>query len=97
MRLGTPFGVDDTTLQVVDGVISLKSSLTVKFTEELNEGGSGTALTLSHTPVSNSLQLFKNGILMKEGSGSGYTISGTAITLTTSKKTTDWIRADYEY
>jgi hypothetical protein len=60
-------------------------------------GGSGTALTLAHSPASGTLQLFKNGVRMKSGSGNGYTISGTDITLTTAKVAGDWFAADYEY
>lgn len=59
--------------------------------------GSGTSLTLAHSPAANTLQLFKNGVRLKEGSGNGYTISGDAITLTTALVVGDWFCADYEY
>lgn len=59
--------------------------------------GSGTALTLAHSPATNTLQLFRNGVRVKLGAGNGYTRIGTAITLTTAKKTTDDFTADYEY
>lgn len=60
-------------------------------------GGSGTALTLAHSPAANTLQLFRNGVRVKKGTGNGYTISGTNITLTTAKKASDDFTADYEY
>lgn len=59
--------------------------------------GSGTSLSLAHSPAANTLQLFKNGVRLKEGSGNGYTISGTTITLTTALVVGDWFCADYEY
>jgi len=57
----------------------------------------GVTLTLAHTPVANTLQLFKNGLRMKEADGEGFTRSGVTITLTTAKEAGDWFCADYEY
>ena len=60
--------------------------------------GSGTSLTLAHAPAAGSIfLLLKNGVMMKYGSGNGFTRSGTAITLTTAKVAGDWFAAFYYY
>ena len=45
----------------------------------------GTAHTLGHLPVANTLLAFRNGQLIKEGAGDGYTRVTTAVTLTTAR------------
>lgn len=57
--------------------------------------GSNTAFTLAFTPVSSSLSLFLNGILLEPGAGNDYTISGAAITMLFGPTTGDKLRAAY--
>ena len=60
--------------------------------------GSGTSLTLTHTPAAGSIfMLLKNGVMMKEGAGNGFTRVADAITLTTAKVAGDWFAAFYYY
>ena len=56
--------------------------------------GSNTAFTLAATPVNASLMLYLNGILQL--SGTDYTLSGAAITMTGAPESVDWFRAFYE-
>jgi hypothetical protein len=56
----------------------------------------GTTHTLGHTPVTGSLSAYRNGVLIMEGSGSGYTRSGADVTLTTARGT-DTILFHYQY
>lgn len=57
------------------------------YTQEIPSGvcdGSTTSFTLAHTPVAAfSVQLFQDELLLRQGSGLGYTISSSTITLTT--------------
>lgn len=57
--------------------------------------GTNTNFTLASTPQNNSLQLYKNGQLLKPGSGNDYTISGAAITMLTAPATIDQLSASY--
>jgi len=60
--------------------------------------GSGTSLALAHTPAAGSIfLLLKNGVMMREGSGNGFTRVADAITLTTAKVAGDWFAAFYYY
>ena len=52
--------------------------------------------TLGHTPVAGSLSAYRNGQLIMEGSGSGYTRSGADVTLTTARGS-DVILFHYQY
>lgn len=56
----------------------------------------GTIHTLGHTPVTGSLSAYRNGVLIMEGSGSGYTRSGADVTLTTARGS-DVILFHYQY
>lgn len=59
--------------------------------------GSGTSFTLAHTPIANTLQLYRGGIRIQSGAGNDYTRSGTTITLATALATSEILLADYEY
>lgn len=61
--------------------------------------GSGTSLTLLHTPISGTLRLYKNGVRLRSGAGNDYTISGANITLVAAKAKAagDVFLADYNY
>lgn len=58
--------------------------------------GTGTAHTLGHSPVAGSLSAYRNGQLIMEGSGLGYTRSGADVTLT-SARGSDTILYHYQY
>lgn len=47
--------------------------------ESANCDGGTTDFNLSNTPVTNSVQVFLNGLLQQEGSGKDYTLSGTTV------------------
>jgi hypothetical protein len=54
------------------------------FVKEVPSGsvnGSNTAFTITATPVSGSLDVYLNGLLLKEGASYDYTLSGTTITM----------------
>lgn len=51
--------------------------------------------TLSNTPITNSVQIFLNGLLQEEGSGKDYTLSGTTVTFATQPVSGDIILAHY--
>jgi hypothetical protein len=57
----------------------------------------GTAFTLPYAPVANTYKLFKNGLRLFEGTGRGFTRSGTAVTLTTAAEIGDIYWNDFEY
>lgn len=55
--------------------------------------GTGTAFTLSKTPLPNSLQVFRNGLLEL-----GWTLAGTTLTLSSTRTSNDAdLRAHYQY
>lgn len=56
-----------------------------------------TSLTLAHTPVTDSLNLFYNGQLLTMGSSADYTLSTATITLTASCPTGTIFQASYRY
>lgn len=58
--------------------------------------GSGTAFTLAHTPLANTLQLFRGGSRQSIANGD-FTIVGTAITLTLTLASGETLTADYSY
>ena len=51
--------------------------------ESANTNGSSVAFTLASTPVTNSVQVFLNGLLQQVGSGKDYTLAGTTVTFAT--------------
>jgi hypothetical protein len=59
--------------------------------------GSGSTLTLAHTPQTGTLRLYRNGTRLTVGSTSDYTILGAVITLTIAIQSTDTFLADYDY
>ncbi len=76
--------------------VGAEGSTTTEVVEE-EPTGSGTSLTLAHTPLAGTLKLLKNGVRMRSGVGNGFTLSGNVITLTTAKVAGDWFSADYKY
>ena len=57
--------------------------------------GMRTQFTLTNSPVADSEQVFKNGILMVPGSSDDYTISSDVVTFNQAPETTDTIRVNY--
>lgn len=75
-------------------IVSNDGSAT-NFSESFMLGGNQTVFTLSHTPVSNSLHMYVNGLLQLS---SNYSISGATITVTGFTPTTnDEIAFSYRY
>jgi hypothetical protein len=72
-----------------------QSSFVVRETPSGTINGANTAFTLAATPLSNTEQLFLNGVLLEPGSGNDYTISTNAITMLTVPQTGDRLRANY--
>jgi hypothetical protein len=63
--------------------------------ESGNCNGANTTFTLTSTPVTNSVQVFLNGLLQQEGSGKDYTLSGTTVEFTTAPLTGDILIVHY--
>jgi len=57
--------------------------------------GSNADFTIANTPTSGTLRVFRNGLRVLQGSGNGYTLSGTTITMTTAPVSGDSLRVDY--
>ena len=59
--------------------------------------GANATFTLAGTPVSGTLQLYRNGMLQQEGVGNDFTISGLTITMLTGSipNTGNWLMASY--
>ena len=57
--------------------------------ESANCNGATTGFTLAATPVTNSVQVFLNGLLQQAGSGKDYTLSGVTVTFATAPASGD--------
>lgn len=66
--------------------------------EAVTNPGSGTALTLAAAPnPASSLQLFRNGLLMRQGVGADYTVASAAVTLAVAiVDASEWFVAYYK-
>ena len=58
--------------------------------------GSNTAFTIASTPVSGSVELYRNGIRLKSGAGNDYTVSGVNITMNQAPESGDALLTDYQ-
>lgn len=63
--------------------------------ESDNCNGSQVEFTLSETPLSNSVQVFLNGLIQEAGSGKDYTITGTTITFAVAPASGDILMIHY--
>lgn len=90
-------GVTISTNSNGDKVINTTASGTKVRDEDLGANGSGVTFTLLHTPVANTLQIFRGGAKQRAGAGKDYTISGTTVTLSATLSTGEELLADYEY
>lgn len=57
--------------------------------------GSNTDFVIANTPTSGSLRVYRNGMRVLSGTGNGYTLSGTTISMTTAPVAGDSLRVDY--
>jgi hypothetical protein len=71
------------------------TSFVVRETPSGTINGVNTTFTLANTPLSNTEQLFLNGILLEPGAGNDYTISTNTITMLTVPQTGDRLRVNY--
>jgi len=63
--------------------------------ESVECNGTETAFTLDVTPISNSLQVYLNGLLQEKGSGKDYTHTGTTVTFVVAPLTGDILLINY--
>lgn len=63
--------------------------------ESANCNGITVAFTLSSTPITNSVQVYLNGLLQQSGSGKDYTLAGTTVTFVTAPETNDILLIHY--
>jgi hypothetical protein len=79
-----------------NGVVAIVNYI-VRETPSGTVNGSNTAFTLANTPVSNTEQVFVNGVLQNPGAGNDYTISTTTITFLSGAipQTGDIVRVTY--
>ena len=63
--------------------------------KDTQTGLTGTALTLPATPLTGTLKIFKNGMLLDEGGSADYTISGANVTFSVALISSDKIKSFY--
>ena len=80
--------VDAITDNIIEADIKLED-------ESANCNGVTVAFSLASTPVTNSVQVFLNGLLQQAGSGKDYTLSGTTVTFATAPETGDVLLIHY--
>lgn len=80
--------VDAITDNIVEGDIQFED-------ESANCNGVTVNFTLSNTPITNSVQVFLNGLLQQEGSGKDYTLTGTTVAFVTAPETGDLLLIHY--
>lgn len=89
-------GADGTQLTAVSGLPAWVAPIRFADNEE-PEGlinGTNHVFTLKNTPLNNSIQLYKNGLLLP---ATGYTVVGAAITITAAPVTNDVLAVNYRY
>ena len=78
--------------------LGLKELATRDFNKyEVTGDGTTTSWTLPNTPILESLQVFVQGILQKEGATDSYTVSGATVTFTWTPANGDQITFFYQY
>lgn len=78
------------------GFIVRSTSVSITKVRDEVAAGSGTAFFIAHTPIANTLQLFRDGARQSVNNGD-YTIIGVNITLTNALATGETLTADYEF
>lgn len=89
-------------LTATDGVLSADAitdnivETDIKFEDEsANCDGGTTDFTLDATPLTNSVQVYLNGLIQQEGSGKDYTLDGTTVSFATAPETGDLLLIHY--
>jgi hypothetical protein len=59
--------------------------------------GANVTFTLAHTPVSGTIKLDLNGLILRSGAGNDFTVSGSTITMSYAPQATDTFTSWYEY
>ena len=88
-------GTDVTNKTYVDSNFMKPAVVVTRDETENIPDGARTQFTLTNTPVTDSEQVFKNGILQVPGASDDYTISGAVVTFNQAPETTDTIRVNY--
>lgn len=70
---------------------------TAVYGEDLTPQTPGTVFTLAHTPIANTVRLYRGGSRQQVGIGNDYTVSGATITFTISLSAGEVLLADYNY
>lgn len=83
----------DSTGRILFKYIS-QSASTNEITGELIIGSSSPTIILANTPISNTIKLIKNGIRLPPFK---YSVSGSTITLTDARVSTDVFESDYKF
>lgn len=80
----------------VDAITDNVVETDIKFEDETsNVDGAETDFTLASTPITNSVQVYLNGLLQQEGSGKDYTLSGTTVSFATAPESGDILLIHY--
>lgn len=82
--------------ELMHGGANAQASGTSVTDENVASEGSGTSFTLAHTPIANTLKLYRGGSRVTVTNGD-YTISGPVITLASSLGVGETLTADYTY
>ena len=104
LTTGTPTGSDYIVFQEASGdervlkatKTSFVGALTWVSEEEPSDDGDQTNFTLAHTPASGTFKLFRGGA-RQQGGGVDYTLTETALVLTSALATGEVLIADYGY
>ena len=83
-----------------DGTVAMTSDISTLVTREAPTGtknGVNASFTLANTPINGSEHLYLNGILLNQGAGNDYTISGLTITMLVLPVSTDTLLCSYRY
>lgn len=82
--------VDSIANNIVEGDIIVEN-----LSNEIGVSGYAGQHTLANTPITNSVQVFLNGLLQEEGSGKDYTLTGDTIQFATSPESGDILIIHY--
>lgn len=77
----TPSGINETSIKFED--------------ESSNCDGEATEFTLSSSPITNSVQVYLNGLMQQEGAGKDYTLADTTVTFATAPLADDILLIHY--
>jgi hypothetical protein len=92
---GTTLIVTGNALGVKPGVYLGAANIVTRETPSGAVNGSNASFALAAAPLSNTEEVFLNGLLQEPGAGNDYTLSGTTITMLSAPLTGDRIRVNY--